>query len=111
MPTEIRFHLDENVRNAIANGLRLRGIDATTTHDVGLIGATDEEQLAFALRENRVLFTHDDDHLTLHGRGVPHAGIVYSSPRRRTIGQVVLALVRLSRERSAEQMRGQVKFI
>ena len=27
----IRFHLDENVGNAIADGLRRRGIDVTTT--------------------------------------------------------------------------------
>lgn len=42
MPRTIRFHLDENCGNAIAEGLRRRGIDATTTHDAGLIGASDE---------------------------------------------------------------------
>ena len=33
----IRFHLDENVSNAIADGLRQRGIDVTTTSEAGLI--------------------------------------------------------------------------
>ncbi len=27
MPNKIKFHLDENVSNAISNGLRMRGID------------------------------------------------------------------------------------
>jgi hypothetical protein len=33
MVREIKFHLDENVTNAIASGLRKRGIDVTTTPD------------------------------------------------------------------------------
>jgi len=42
MAREIKFHLDENVSNAISNGLRARGIDVTTTPEQGLIAATDE---------------------------------------------------------------------
>jgi hypothetical protein len=41
---QIKFHLDENVSSAIADGLRRRGINATTTTEVGLIGASDETQ-------------------------------------------------------------------
>ena len=36
----IRLHLDENVDHAVAHGLRLRGIDVTTSTDADLIGAT-----------------------------------------------------------------------
>jgi hypothetical protein len=71
MADSLRFHLDENVHGAVANGLQLRGIDATTAHDVGLIGASDEEHLAFALSQTRVLVTHDDDFLRLASSGVP----------------------------------------
>jgi hypothetical protein len=48
----IRFHLDENISQAIANGLRRRGIDVTTTPEESLIGKLDEEQLAFAISKN-----------------------------------------------------------
>lgn len=68
----IRFHLDENVSNVIADGLRRRGIDVTTTPEQGLIASSDEVQLAFASSQGRVIFTQDDDFLRLH-----HAGIVY----------------------------------
>ena len=60
----IRFHLDENVDGTVANGLRLCGIDITTTRDAGLIGALDGEHLAFASAENRVI-------VTLFGEVVP----------------------------------------
>lgn len=111
MPTQIGFHLDENVHGAVANGLRLRGISVTTTQDVQLLGATDEEQLAFARSEDRVIVTHDDDFLRLHGQGMPHAGIVYSNPRRRTIGQLVHGLVRLWRNNTPDEMQGRVEFV
>ncbi|MGQ0635908.1 MAG: DUF5615 family PIN-like protein [Planctomycetaceae bacterium] len=64
----IRFHLDENVDQAVTRGLRERGIDATTTADAGLLGAPDNEHLDFVLREARVLMTHDPDFLRLHNR-------------------------------------------
>ncbi len=55
MSDKIKFHLDENVSNAIANVLRMRGINVTTSPEQGLIGASDEQQLAFALSEKRVI--------------------------------------------------------
>src|ERR1051325_6566434 len=93
----LRFHLDENVDVAIGTGLRLRGGDVTITDELGMKGAKDEEQIAFALRELRVIITHDDDLLALHAQGIPHAGIAYSAVRGRTIGQIILRLVALSR--------------
>jgi predicted nuclease of predicted toxin-antitoxin system len=66
MSGQIKFHLDENVSNAVAEGLRRRGIDVTTTPEQTLMGASDPEQLAFALKQQRVIFTQDDDFLKLH---------------------------------------------
>jgi predicted nuclease of predicted toxin-antitoxin system len=86
---EIRYHLDESVRNAVANGLAQRGIDVTTSADAGLIGATDAQQLAHALAETRVIVTHDDDFLRLHHHVAAHAGIAYCHQRNRTIGKII----------------------
>ena len=47
----IRYHLDESVRTAIAVGLRSHGVDVTTTVEVGLLGAADEDHIAYALNE------------------------------------------------------------
>lgn len=69
MTQKIRFHLDENVSNAIAKGLRRRGIDVTTTSETRLIGVSDGEQLYFVMSESRVIFTHDDDFMILHQAG------------------------------------------
>ena len=85
----IRFHLDQHVANAVARGLRLRGIDVTTTHEAGLQDAEDLDHIVYALTEGRVIFTQDDDFLRHHHAGVEHAGIVYSKQGSRTIGAIV----------------------
>src|SRR5215216_4371094 len=59
----ITFLLDEHVAHAVAQALRRRGIDAQTTTEAGLLGATAAELLAYARRAGRVLVTHDDDFL------------------------------------------------
>lgn len=51
----LKYHLDENMPHAVASGLKQRGVDVTTSTDASLIGATDEEQLVYALSQNRVL--------------------------------------------------------
>jgi hypothetical protein len=107
----IRYHLDEHVDAAVAEGLRRRGIDVTTTVEAGLMGASDEDQLAFAAVSQRVCVSRDPDFLVLHSRGVPHAGIVYWHPKRRNVGQVVLDLTLLWRVATAEEMQGRVEYL
>jgi predicted nuclease of predicted toxin-antitoxin system len=75
MARTIRFHLDENGHRAIADGLRRRGVDVTTTPEVGLLSASDDEQLAHAWPNGRVILTQDRDFLRLHAAGAPHPGI------------------------------------
>ena len=111
MPKTIRFHLDENSSKAIAVGLRHHGIEVTTTPEVGLIGATDEEQVAHARLQSRVIFTQDRDFLRLHAAGVPHAGIAYCEKDTRTIGDVIAALILLWEVYEPEEMRKRVEYI
>jgi predicted nuclease of predicted toxin-antitoxin system len=106
----IRFHLDENVDHAIARGLRLRGIDVTTTSDAGLIAAPDPEHIAFARADGRVIFTQDQDFLRRHSAGDEHAGIVYSEQGARSIGEIVRFLHFLSDCLELGDMRGQLEF-
>lgn len=46
MSRTIRFHLDENCPRALADGLRRRDIDVTTTPEAGLLEATRSKRLA-----------------------------------------------------------------
>lgn len=111
MPQSIRFHLDENVNHSIARGLRRRGIDVTTSSDVGLVGASDPEQLAFAQSQGRVIFTHDDDFLTMLNQASQHPGLVFCKRNRRTLGQIIRFLLLMWEALDPEEMQNKVEYI
>ena len=111
MPRTIRFHLDENCHRAIAEGLRRRGVDVTTTPEAGLLQASDERQIAHALRLGRVIFTQDRDFLRLHAALVPHSGIAYCDKNTLSIGEIITMLILIWELYEPEDMANRVEFI
>jgi predicted nuclease of predicted toxin-antitoxin system len=106
----IRFHLDQHVPNAIARGLRVRGVDVTTTVEAGLQDASDERQLEYILTAGRVIFTQDDDFLRIHSSGQQHPGIVYSQQGARSIGEIIRFLQLMNDCLRPEEMRGRLEY-
>jgi predicted nuclease of predicted toxin-antitoxin system len=96
----IKYYLDENVPPQVADGLRRRGVDATGAHEVGMLRASDEDQLARAVGEGRCLVTRDrDDFIRLtvrqYDEGVSHRGVLitpHTLPSR-AVGHLVEALL------------------
>ena len=111
MPRTIRFHLDECCDPAIANGLRRRNIDVTTSQEAGLIETEDEQQAAYGLTENRVVFTHDTDFLRFQAAGAPHAGIVYRAKDTLSLGEITKRLVLIWEIYEPEEMANRVEFL
>jgi predicted nuclease of predicted toxin-antitoxin system len=111
MARTIRFHLDENCDPRVASGLRLHGIDLTTTAEAGLLGASDEEQLRYAAGGGRVIVTRDADFLRLAAAGAEHAGIVYWRPEARQLGELVRRLVLIWELLEPAEMRDYVEYL
>ncbi|NJM61771.1 MAG: DUF5615 family PIN-like protein [Oscillatoriales cyanobacterium RU_3_3] len=107
MSERIRFHLDENVKSAVARELRRRGIDVTTTMEAGLLAQSDESQLAFICEQKRVIMTHDD-FLTIASLSSEHPGIAYCKQGTRSIGQIIEALVLIYEVYAPQEMVGRV---
>jgi predicted nuclease of predicted toxin-antitoxin system len=59
------LYMDVHVPSAITEGLRRRGIDVLTSQDDGTREASDEILLTRATGFDRLLFTQDEDFLTL----------------------------------------------
>ena len=53
--------LDEDVSVVVAKLLRTRGYSALTTQEVGQVGRSDAEQLAFATERQMAILTHNRD--------------------------------------------------
>jgi predicted nuclease of predicted toxin-antitoxin system len=111
MSRTIKFHLNEHCDPAIASALRRHGIDVTTTPEMGLVGATDEQQVAFALPVGRVIFTKDSDYLRINASGTPHAGIAYCHQQTRSIGEIIAGLILIWEVYAAEEFAGRVEYL
>jgi predicted nuclease of predicted toxin-antitoxin system len=111
MDHAIRFHLDEHIPASVADGLRRRGIDVTTSAESGLLGASDATQLSFAASAERILVTHDADFLRLHGEGVVHTGIAYCQQGSLRIGEILRRLILIYDRSSAEEMARKILFL
>jgi predicted nuclease of predicted toxin-antitoxin system len=111
---QARLHLDENMKPRVAARLRERGFDVTITDEVGLAGASDEEQLAYAAAAHRAIITFDtDDFPRLHAAyleaGQEHWGIIVST--NIAWYEVAERLFRLLDAFSAEDLRNQFRWL
>ena len=111
MPRTMRFHLDECCDPAIAAGLRLHGVDVTTTQEVGLLHAEDEDHIAHAVQTNRVVFTQDRDFLRLDAAGVEHRGIAFCYQHSRSIGHIISNLLLIWELYEPEEMMNRVEYL
>lgn len=106
--------MDEDVPEAIAMALRLRGYDVMTVKEAGRKGFADVEQLTYASSEKRIIFTHNiADFCKIHSdftkRGLEHSGIILS--KQLPTGVIVRALLRLLSDVNYEKGRNKVIWL
>ena len=93
MANPIGFYFDQHIPGAVTAGLRQHGGDVLTAQEANRCGASDQDQLAFATANGRVVVTFDPDLLTLDAAGLPHAGIAWCPATKVSIGQLIQALL------------------
>lgn len=111
MEAAISLYLDENLSPQIAEQLRLRGIDAVSVRDLGLLGIGDADHLERAKGEGRVLVTTDVDFLQMAAMGIEHTGIVFGIQQEHTFGDWVRALEMICFVYLPEDMQNHVEYI
>lgn len=111
----LAFYFDHHVHAAIAAGLNERGIDVVTAYEDGSAELADEELLERTTQLGRVLFTQDDDFLSIVQKWLEEerefAGIVYSHHLSITVGKAISDLELIAQVMSPEEMRNRVVFI
>jgi len=56
--SQIRLYMDEDAaEHAVVAGLRTRGVDVLTVLEAGMAGASDAEQLAYAIAQDRTIYS------------------------------------------------------
>jgi len=99
----------------VAEGLRLRGVDARSAHEESKLGVTDEAQFAHAASLRAVIFTHDHHFVEMavekSERGEQHYGVVFVEMHRMGLGDCIRRLALCSEVLSAEEMMNQIEFL
>ena len=110
----INLYLDENVPEAVALGLRLRGLNVVTVRDAVRKGLSDLEQLQYAASEKRAIFTFNvADFQKIHNEflkgGIDHWGIILS--KQLPIGKIVRALLKLLSSVTTEKVKNNIVWL
>jgi hypothetical protein len=90
---------DEHISDALAAALRLRGCDVVQVKERDLQGTPDEDLLALAFAERRVVLTNDTDFVSIAARlqqqGAAFAPVLFWPQQRRTLSELLATIVSL----------------
>jgi hypothetical protein len=107
----IRYFMDQHFPGPASQGLRRHGVDVLTAQEASRCGFPDQDQLAFATAEGRVMVTFDTDYLALHQAGVEHAGIAWCQEHKYGIGPLIQSLLLVHGVLDREDMRNHVEYL
>lgn len=114
-PLTARLYFDEDVDARLAEALRGRDYDVETTVEAGLLAASDKDQLAYAVSQQRALVTHNIKHFPgEHARWIKnkgrHWGIIILVGHS-TVGLWLCRMKTLLNRFSAEELQNQLLFL
>lgn len=110
MPEAPRFHLDENMPLAVAEGLHQRDRECSTTQTEGLMGASDPDQFAFTKRERRILITSDRDFARITAQDTDHPGVILWTGKRH-YGKLIKEIDELCFEMADDEFHGRIFYL
>jgi hypothetical protein len=113
----VRLYVDEDAMDSnLVRGLRSRGIDVVTASDSGMIRRRDEDHLALASVQGRVLYSfnladYHEIHTEWTATGRDHAGIILARQKRYSVGEQIRRLVHLIGSVNGAAIRNRIEFL
>jgi predicted nuclease of predicted toxin-antitoxin system len=110
----IELYLDEDVDVLVADLVRARGFDVLTTREAGQLRAKDEEQLGYAVSQQRAFLTHNRaDFEALHQHYLmaskSHYGIIIAT--RHLPYEIARRVLLILNDVTADEMINQLRYI
>ena len=100
--SEIQLYVDEDAEaKAIVEGLRQQNIDVVTALEANMVGKSDDEQLDYAISQQRAIYILNvSDFAKLHSEclsaGKEHFGFIVIPMRRYSVGEKIRRLADLT---------------
>ncbi len=111
----VKLYMDVQVRRAVTEGLRRRGVDVTTAQEDGCARLSDPALLNRARELGRVIFSQDDDMLSEATRrqrqGELFSGVIYAHQLRITTGQAVRDLELITKVFEPIDIENRVEYL
>jgi predicted nuclease of predicted toxin-antitoxin system len=109
-----KLFLDEDVWTGLATALRQVGYDVLSADDVGHKGLSDEEQMGFAIAQDRAILTHNIQDFaplaaTYFEQGIDHPGIIVA--RHFEKGELLRRTLALLNSLTAEELTNTLRFV
>jgi len=110
----IKIYLDEDVPVSFAHALLNRSVDVATTQEAGNSGLSDANQLVFAAKTGKVIFTHNrKDFIMLHKehrqKEKSHSGIIVAD--QLPTGLLLRRFMKLWFSMNAADMKDRLEFL
>ena len=111
----LTIYMDVHIPAAISDGLRRNGLDVVTSQEDQTRTADDEELLVRATALGRLLFTYDEDFLTIsaawHHSGKHFPGILFAAQTGMSIGRTIADIQLIAEVCSPEEVADQVIYL
>ena len=113
----ISLYFDEDSMDQdLVSGLRARNMDLTTASEENMIRRNDNDHLALATQQSRVLFTFNrGDFYKLHceylAQGKHHAGMIVANQQQYPVGEVMRRILHLAAAKTSDDMKNRIEFL
>jgi hypothetical protein len=111
----IALYTDAHIPRMITLGLRLRGVDVLTAQEDNAAEMSDSELLDRANALQRVMFTFDDDMITIATKrqreGSTFAGVIYTHPLHSSIGTCIHDLEIIAKATEPEDLYNRIEYL
>lgn len=111
----LTLYMDVHIPAAITDGLRRNGLDVVTSQEDQTRTADDEDLLRRAASQGRLLFTYDEDFLTISAAwqrsGQHFPGILFAAQTGMSIGRTIEDIAMILQVCSAEELADRVIYL
>jgi hypothetical protein len=111
----LTIYMDVHIPAAITDGLRRNGLDVLTSQEDDTRTADDDDLLRRATSLGRLLFTYDEDFLTIPAAwqrsGEHFPGILFAAQTGMSIGQTIADITLILEACSAAELADRVTYL
>lgn len=107
----MKFLTDENVAISVFRTIKKLGFDVKSVMEIGLESKSDAQILEFALKDNRIIITHDKDFANLFYTNKKHKGIILLKFKKQNPNNISNVLIKIFQSEFKDKLENNIIII